>query len=478
MAAGRGSRLCQRRRRRANGSIPSRSFRRRCPDSENFAATPLFQPLFDYTGGGGHDGPAQWRDPAAKEALERIKPKPGDNPNPPKDSWRQGQLSNLAGWQELYRKSSDFPKAAESKSPAEDVLLALSKFDPQYAELRAACPRPRSRFPVRYQDGVATLLPHLQLLRSFGQISRLRAVSEISLHQPGAAFDDTLIGIRLPEAIASEPILISLLVRVALANDFIDPIWEGLVLHQWDDKQLAAFETRLAPINFAAQYEASIRGERNLFTFPTIDLIRKNPALFQKIAGGPEQSPPPAGTSLIWFAPSGWYDQNKAIIGRYHTKMFGCVDASARRFYPERAQQLEDELQRMPRGVFHPYYFFAQLLFPAVIQVQQTSAAAQSTIDLARVAIALERHRLRHGEFPASLDELDGAFKAGGFPADAITGHPPHYARSEDGQFTLYYEGWNQTDDGGKTVWKNATNQRPDFSKGDWVWPRLEKAGS
>ena len=67
------------------------------------------------------------------------------------------------------------------------------------------------------------------------------------------------------------------------------------------------------------------------------------------------------------------------------------------------------------------------------------------------MAIALERYRLAHGEYPDSLDALAPQFIAK-VPHDVIGGQPLHYRRTSDGQFVLYSVGWNETDDGGVVV--------------------------
>ena len=67
------------------------------------------------------------------------------------------------------------------------------------------------------------------------------------------------------------------------------------------------------------------------------------------------------------------------------------------------------------------------------------------------MAIALERYRLAHGEYPESLDALAPQFMEK-IPHDIINGQPLHYRRTSDGQFVLYSVGWNETDDGGVVV--------------------------
>jgi hypothetical protein len=93
-------------------------------------------------------------------------------------------------------------------------------------------------------------------------------------------------------------------------------------------------------------------------------------------------------------------------------------------------------------------------------------------MDLARVAIALERYRLAHGDYPDSLDVLAPQF-IDKVPHDLIGGQPLKY-RKTNNNFVLYSIGWNEKDDGGVPAF---TQDNPhwlagaqDLEKGDWIW--------
>ena len=93
--------------------------------------------------------------------------------------------------------------------------------------------------------------------------------------------------------------------------------------------------------------------------------------------------------------------------------------------------------------------------------------ARQTSVDLARVACALERYRLANGQFPETLEALAPKFIEK-LPHDVINGQPLKYRRTDDGQFVLYSVGWNETDDGGKVGL--TKNGNLDAKQGDWVW--------
>jgi len=109
---------------------------------------------------------------------------------------------------------------------------------------------------------------------------------------------------------------------------------------------------------------------------------------------------------------------------------------------------------------------------PVLTFAEQKFGYAQSAVDLARVAGALERYRLAHGEYPAALAAVTPTF-IGALPHDVVGGEPLKYRRTEDGRFVLYSIGWNETDDGGKMALKQ--DGRPDNEHGDWVWQYPKK---
>ena len=98
------------------------------------------------------------------------------------------------------------------------------------------------------------------------------------------------------------------------------------------------------------------------------------------------------------------------------------------------------------------------------------SALAQTSVDLARVACALERYRLAQGAYPNTLEALSPRFMEK-VPHDILNGEPLRYRLETNGHYILYSVGWNQTDDQGKTVITNQDRQLCiDPFQGDWVW--------
>lgn len=106
---------------------------------------------------------------------------------------------------------------------------------------------------------------------------------------------------------------------------------------------------------------------------------------------------------------------------------------------------------------------------PGLISATTRFAQAQSHLDLARVAIALERYRLAHGKLPVSLLPLSPQYLTT-IPSDVIDGQSLRYKRTGDDRFVLYSVGWNQTDDGGEVGLSPGTTPELVTTNGDWVW--------
>ena len=450
------------------------------PDEQNFALTPIA-----FTGYGsiltreGKRIPNEQRD---TNFVERIKMPVAHDYNGPTNvagNREKGKFTNLEGWQRYYRElavtTNEFAIPAQPQSPATDVLLALSKYDPVIEELRQASRLPASRFPLQYtnESPAAILLPHLAALKSCALILQLRSVAELQNSQPDKALDDVTLALQLTDKIRTEPFLISHLVRIAMLQIMLQPVWEGLAGHKWSDNQLVALDEELVKLDFLPDYKLSIRSEMGCQSVE-MDRLRRHPELMNELDNfgdwdGHSSHLSLPGGLVGHLIPTGWFYQNQFRCARMMVDYYIPVaDVSQGTFSPGLARRGDDALTAEIKTA-SPFNMFERLFIPALGNAAKKFAYAQASVDLARTAIALERYRLAHGEFPESLDALAPQFIAK-VPHDVIGGQPLKYRRTSDGQFVLYSVGWNETDDGGVVVFKKGETPSVDFSQGDWVW--------
>ena len=389
--------------------------------------------------------------------------------------WTTAQATDLKPWQSYYRDletttpTAGIPITPQPQSPAADVLLALSKFDPVIGKLRQDSALPDSRFPVIYttEDPAAILLPHLAVVKRYAQVLQLRATAELQNGQSDKALADVKLILRLNDSVRNETFLISHLVRIAVVNIALQPVWEGMAQHQWSDAQLTELNADLAKLDFLADYKLTMRGEM-VFQGGIIDYLHRHPEELPNLSGNGNSVKRSLAARIRWhLIPAGWYYQNRLRCARPMVELYIPLSDTNRGIISPKAILHADAAVQAETKHPNRYNVIEKLLLPALGNAAKRFAYGQESVDLARVAIALERFRLAHGEYPGSLDALEPRFIEK-LPQDIINGEPLHYRRSFDGKFLLYSVGWNETDDDGQVgLQKNGVF---DNSKGDWVW--------
>jgi hypothetical protein len=439
------------------------------PDDQNFAATPLYRQAESFFGYGSP------RTPAEKAAFDRLNamhlPRVDE-----KDlgDWRRQTTVNMAAIQQAFREDKDMSNHVARADTAAGVLETMKQWDKELAELTEAAKRPHSRFPIRYEDTFAALLPHLGPMRGQSQLFSLRASAEVQTGEPQKALDDVLVGLRIGDAVAEEPILISGLVAVAVDRVMEQPIWEGMKGGVWNEAQLARLDAALAKKDFTEVIRHDFEGERVLSTF----------GLLQQFTGGVQQQDGvldmPSGARLRLVSFIGY--RNAIAINRLYDEILKhgttAFEGASSKYVPTRAGrwdgeefQIDGELAFL--GPPSPGNMLARLLVPAVKKASDKASAAQAGMDVVRTAIALERFKLAHGKYPASLDELVPALMPR-VPLDPFSRKLLVYRATSDGRFLVYSLGPNGSDDHGILASKPKARETAKNPADDIAWTYLK----
>jgi hypothetical protein len=460
------------------------------PDDQNFAMTPFLAPLFDFL-----PGTQTWRDTNATQRTRQF----GDDLTylrEPTSNWREGKRTDWPAWQaaiaeaarkEKNRASHTKPKAAKPPlatnqlAAAAAVLAKLKEYEPVLAELRTASRRPYARFNLRYDEEncAGILLPHLAVIKKCGRILALRASAELTLGQPDAALADLDLALYLASTVRNEPFSISHLVRCAMIQLALQPVWEGLADHQWTDAQLATLQQQLAGFDFLADDATIMHGEQAAEN-SIIAYARQNPKQLDYFVGE-DQAAYNEAAVIALFMPRGWFYLEQVNYNRcFDAFVRQGVDLGARRVNPEQIQQNEEAIEQSLRGgisLLFGHRVMSAMLIPAIPPAHPKFAFTQTMVDEAVIACGLERFHLANGHYPDSLAELTPRFVEK-LPHDLITGEPLKYRRTDNGRFVLYSVGWDGKDDGGVIAKKAAgKSSQMDSSRGgwsspgDWVWP-------
>jgi hypothetical protein len=454
------------------------------PEAQNLAMSPLFHALA--TDKPAKDGSA---DREGLDHLRRISEDlrmPGKTNKLSVGTLQRGTYTDLEACRRFYQENSNYPQPEKPGSAAQDVLAALSLFAEEFKELaEGAAARPACRFPVNYSEEPSSmiLLPHLSIVKRIAAVNQLRAIARLELGQTREALADVNLGFRLADGLREEPLLFSQLVRIAMIGFNLQIIREGLMRQAWNDAQLAELERLLAAEDLLADYKHCMRGERAC-TLGTLDFMRRRTSLagiadyvrrkgtlaeINSTIWGPDDGDP--FQRLLLLAPTGWYYQNMAFLGRlYQDRSLPAVDAASHRFFPGTDSGVLPELEAHKHS---PYRFFAAVVFPTVGRAATKAAQMQTFLDEARVACAVERQRLAQGKYPDTLTSLAPQFLSR-IPTDLFDGQPLRYRSLPEGGYVVYSIGLNQKDDGGEMAFAKQSNA-PDDSQGDWVWQMAGK---
>jgi hypothetical protein len=433
------------------------------PAEENLAALPIFAV-----------------DPKSHrpEGLAKAMGAPMEN-YPKIGNFLQDEAPDLTAIQaEVWKNfSATFP----GTSAPEGSLAQFERLYPFIVDLRAAIvTRPLCRFDGNYEifppenRALSSIVEQMKLAR----LVVLNALLALHQNQPDLALADLKLNYRLAAGTERDPSLVGGLVANGIEAMSGNAVAEGLRLHLWSDAQLAAIQEGLSRFDLLRVFQFDLRADASSIG-PNYDFLKNNRQL--TLANWPTANNlrDLAGLqaivlklSLLW--PSGWFDFNKVPITDSMLSCVAVVDPLQRRVFPEMAADLDRKLERRLAEVdaLAPWNFISIDAGMAITGPAQGFARNQVIVlDETRIACALERYRMAHGIYPAALDALAPEF-IDSIPHDIMNGEPLHYQLRPDGNFLLYSVGWNQRDDGGKTVIEKKPSTKIDYFDGDWVWPQ------
>jgi hypothetical protein len=374
--------------------------------------------------------------------------------------------------QKFHTDKTDLPSRALA---APVVLEGLKSDEADLAELRLASARTRARFPVQYDadNPAAIQLPHLSEMKAICQRLNLRACAELAAGQSDKAADDVKLMLYLADAIKTEPMLISYLVRVACFQIAIQPVWEGLAEQRWTEGQLQELQAQFQLYDFLADLNQSLNAER-AFGIRKVDLVKEKGLGWMDALGNTEEGRSTAREEFLNFVgrmmPAGWYDfERLSFCTLFDTQMKGAMNPAQARVFPAQTASNDSRLPDLWEAPFLYSILHHQLIasqsLPALSKMPIKAAVPQTVANQAAIACALERYRMAKRQFPERLESVTPQYMSR-LPNDVITGQPYKYRRTDDGQFILYSVGWNEKDDGGVS----GTHGLYDSQEGDWVW--------
>jgi hypothetical protein len=425
--------------------------------------------------------------PFITNALANLKSEnivPG-NPPPVMSMVARGKA--MIGWQQPDIRDFD------GVNKWEDLGRKLANARDDLASFQSLTNHPVLDFNLDYQKGFDLQLPNLGSLKQAAQ--NLTASAFYNLHQKNTAkaCADVRVILAIAKGETDERILISQLVRFAIAAIGINPTWEILQSTNVSDDDLAQLQQGWQSLEFIAPIEQAMMFERveNLQEF---EQTRKSSEKFNKLWGyfyyAPEtlvqenMMPRSMLTPRSLFLRN-WDEIQWRWFWSYQDELYGLksyqivIDATraaetnksfqvAQSFTSTKITQLNQKRDSIDglRGVFSVGAMNAALRKAVRIETARNVVVA---------AIALKRYELRHHQLPATLDDLTPELLKA-VPIDCMDGQPLRYRLKADGTFLLYSVGDNGVDDGGNpSPPKNIQSSNYYWQNNlvlDWVWPQ------
>ena len=403
--------------------------------------------------------------------------------------WKE---SNLVAW--ITVRSTNDPRKEADTNVWPFLRPRVEKAADSLADMRAALELPNLQFSVDYNAGFGTLLPHLAPLKQVEQSLCVATLMTLHDGQTNEAFENLRAAIALPVRFCGEPTMISHLVRLVCVSIAFSTTWETLQFEGWSDEQLAALQRDWEEIDDLGKVHFICAMERS-WGVSLVDQVRQDPTLIQRTYGRVRyacydlddigqhamENPSKGFDELMVRFPGTWmwnwvwsYDEEKLFLRFWQELASTSQDPEGLRARVSRFNKFEVENNLcVGEDWERPSSARRRLIGEGILTERNMlvkTARAQVQVSMMTTAIALERYRRLHHEYPVSLAELAPAF-LNAVPVDACDGKPLKYERTTEGSFKLYSVGEDGVDDHGNPAPEDE-KKTPSFANGrDWVWP-------
>ena len=372
-----------------------------------------------------------------------------------------------------------YDPALDEKTAAGKCLELIAPISKRLDTICSALQRKNAYFSKNFDeqggvDGLTSTTTRFRFSR-FPTLLGDRCILHLIHGNEKAAARDLNHAIQAVHLFRKDHSLIGYLIAAAQLQTLQQPLWEGLSRHTWSEASLANFEHQLSSMNEHSRFLQCMRQEM-AYTNLVLQSMHRDPAFQEKQLKFISPSSP--STSKTWkergvealenIKPRGWYLKRG-------TEQLSIFDNYL--FYPQGklCKKLSMDQVKTFNRIKNPLY---SPLFDVLKSNDDTMSMyawqiakalrTQAVVHNMRTAIALERYRLKHNQYPATLNDLVPHFLPHVLE-DVITGKPLNYRIKSDGTPLIYSIGSDEKDNGGHPHF--------DPEKGDWAWMYSPPAG-
>jgi len=448
-------------------------------EAENFCA---IEPLKDLAMDKKKEGLAVEK----RKSLEAFKlPQPKDGKRRPSmPSASSGQRTDLATLNQWLRAHNWTLAPEDHGNPARDLLAAFAKQDALFRALSQGLERTKANWTPEWSTRelpklLFTLSPqHLSGVLSLNSLLALRSIASVRVSDSVIAYESAQIMSRLALASSHDPFLISTLLTFIIEKLLCGVIWEMCDAEAGSAADFLAMEKTLSEID---PQRVMLAGARSEIPLMVNALKVFHPIESDMVRGVFGDRFPRWQLLLMRAIPRGVFEATGAFAVELELKEM---------ILPLRDEGLQPALQKCVRAnailesngslLTRPLSQVAKLAMPATTGVLRQAVYVKAIMDQARIACALERHRIVEGGYPDSLDSLKMA-DVSSPPSDVVDGKPMHYRKTQNAKYALWSVGFDSEDNNGV---RGASGDKGDKGEhadpaadpakegylGDWVW--------
>jgi hypothetical protein len=414
-------------------------------------------------------------------------------------AWQQPDIRDNVGVEGIR------PSAKNGTNTWEQAESALERQADALDLLEEAAGKGELDFQLDYTQGAYLLLPHLSPLRNAAQQLSAAAICALHRGDTDSAVKKLRSILGLVRGFEHEPIIVSQLVRIRMAESALGTEWELLQSAKLKEADLAQLERDWSQLEFVQGAEEALAMERAVDEYVMAQMRQSN-AQFQQYAGGFSSGPrwPTAAGNgfeklaaltvqragqIVWRSAWSYPDELKMLRGS-QALLEAMRWARTQGSFKEAFQRQDSRMRELGFEVLTPdkterqvdeslRTLFSESLVSAQIMLRRIMAA-EVMRSIAVTALALKRYQLRNGHYPSDLAQLVPDFVPA-LPRDPADGQPLRYRLNSDGTFLLYSIGDDGKDDGGDPTPHSGTPKSKFLSwqKGrDLVWPQPVSANA
>jgi hypothetical protein len=289
------------------------------------------------------------------------------------------------------------------------------------------------RYPTDFSKGYAMPLPHAQALRTAARLLELEARVRARQGDAHGAAESLHAIFQAAASLEREPILVSQLVRYACYASGVSLLQDLLPQVELSDEDLARLQDDLEAADFQPSLRRAVQAERVLgaMAFHDSELLKLE-----------------IGRAAATASAVTRQDDLTAYLESMRR-----FEAAAAKPWPDAMQEVQaigDDFRAANGSLIgQARYLLTARILPGMESAFQATFRTQARNRIAAAALAVERHRAKYGQTPASLEQTAPEFLTA-VPSDPFDGKPLRYFRVGDDGYTLYSIGSNGIDDGGQ----------------------------